>query len=128
MKAKKDLKAIITNSWTTHKTNLGSKLGTRSGLTGSEIAMEKKSYKIYHVSDIFLNIFNYVLLTLRRPLRKNLRMMWFFDVSKMTESSFFLYRTSLTPLRFLMRIFWKNTISFFCRFFYHYHVFSKMVL
>ena len=32
-----------------HKTNLGSKLGTRSGLTGSEIAMEKKSYKIYHV-------------------------------------------------------------------------------
>ena len=29
-----------------------------------------------------------MLLTLRRPLRKKLRMRWFFDVSKVKESSF----------------------------------------
>ena len=34
-------------------------------------------------------------LTLRRPLRKKLRMRWFFDVSKVKESIFF-NRTSLT--------------------------------
>ena len=33
----------------------------------------------------------------------------FFDVSKVTKS-IFLYRTSRTPLRFLMRIFWKIPI------------------
>ena len=37
-------------------------------------------------------------LTLRRPLRRKLRMRWFFDVSKMKESSF-LNRTSLTSLQ-----------------------------
>jgi len=36
-----------------------------------------------------------MLSTLRRPLRKKLRMGWFFDVSKVEESSFF-NRTSLT--------------------------------
>ena len=35
-------------------------------------------------------------LTLRRPLRRKLRMRWFFDVSKVKESRFF-NRTSLTP-------------------------------
>ena len=48
-------------------------------------------------------------LTLTRPLRRKLRMRWFFDVSKVNESSFF-NRTSLTALRFLMRIFWKIPI------------------
>ena len=46
-------------------------------------------------------------LTLTRPLRKKLRMKWFFDVSKVKESSFF-FKSNLTePLRFLMRIFRK---------------------
>ena len=35
-------------------------------------------------------------LTLRRPLRRKVRMRWFFDISKVKESSF-LNRTSLTP-------------------------------
>ena len=35
------------------------------------------------------------LLTLRRPLRRKMRMRWFFDISKMKESSF-LNKTSLT--------------------------------
>ena len=48
-------------------------------------------------------------LTLRRPLCRKLRMRWFFDVSKVKESSFF--KSDLTdPLRFLMRIFWKVPI------------------
>ena len=43
-------------------------------------------------------------LTLRRPLRKKLRMSWFFDVSKVKESS--LLKSDLTvPLRILLRIF-----------------------
>ena len=42
--------------------------------------------------------------SLRRPLRKKLRMRWFFDVFKVKESSFF--KSDLTdPLRFLIRIF-----------------------
>ena len=42
-------------------------------------------------------------------MRKKLRMRWFFDVSKVKESSFF--KSDLTdPLRFLMRIFWKIPI------------------
>ena len=36
-------------------------------------------------------------LTLRRPLRRKVRMRWFFDISKVKESSFFLNRTSMTP-------------------------------
>ena len=44
------------------------------------------------------------ILTLTRPLRRNLRMRWFFVVSKVKESIFF--KSDLTePLRFLMRIF-----------------------
>ena len=31
----------------------------------------------------------FMILTLTRPLRRNLRMRWFFDVSKLKESSFF---------------------------------------
>ena len=38
-------------------------------------------------------------LTLRRPLRGKLGMRWFFDISKVKESSFFLILTSLTPPR-----------------------------
>ena len=56
-----------------------------------------------------------IMLTLRRPLRKKLRMKWFFDVSKVKESSFFksdltdspqifdahlLENTNLSPSRF----------------------------
>ena len=43
-------------------------------------------------------------LTLTRPLRRKLRMRWFFDVSKVKESSFFLMDLT-DPFRFLMRIF-----------------------
>ena len=52
-----------------------------------------------------------LILTLRRPLRRKLRMRWFFDVSKVKESSFFnrtslifdvhlLENTDLSPSRF----------------------------
>ena len=73
-----------------------------------------------------------MLSTLRRPLREKLRMGWFFDVSKVEESSFF-NRTSLTPLRFLMRIFWKIPIKalpdfIFKLVLYQHHVLSQMVL
>ena len=51
----------------------------------------------------------FTLLTLTRPSRRKLRMRWFFDVSKVKESSF--CKSDLTdPLRFLMRIFWKQPI------------------
>ena len=36
-----------------------------------------------------LNLLLFHELTLKRPLRKKLRMRWFFDVSKVKESSFF---------------------------------------
>ena len=45
-----------------------------------------------------------------RSLRGKLRMRWVFDVSKVKESSF-LNWTSLTPLRFLMLIFWKISVK-----------------
>ena len=47
--------------------------------------------------------------TIRHPLRKKLRMRWFFDVSKVKELNFF-NRPSVTPLRFFMRIFLKIPI------------------
>ena len=65
--------------------------------------------KIFQVSSS-QEVSLYLILTLRRPLRRKLRMRWFFDVSKVKVSSFFLNRTSLTPIRFLMRIFWKIPI------------------
>ena len=50
------------------------------------------------------------MLTFRRLLRRKLRMRWFFDMSKVKESSFF--KSDLTdPFRFLMRIFWKLPIK-----------------
>ena len=49
-------------------------------------------------------------LTLTRPLRKNLQMRWFFDVFKVKESSFFKSNLTDPPLRFLMLIFWKIPI------------------
>ena len=42
-------------------------------------------------------------LTLRRPLRRKLWMRWFFDVSKVKESSFFYFGPHWPTLRFLMR-------------------------
>ena len=60
---------------------------------------------------VILNKYSHLIyaLTLTRPLRRKLRMTWFFDVSKVKESSFFL--SDLTdPLRFLMRIFWQIRI------------------
>ena len=49
------------------------------------------------------------LLTLRRPLRKNFLIRWFFDVSKVKESSFFLNRTSLTLLQISDAHLFENT-------------------
>ena len=48
-------------------------------------------------------------LTLTRPLCRKLRVSRLFDVFKTTESSF-LNRTSLTPFRFFIWIFWKISI------------------
>ena len=62
--------------------------------------------KVWHLT--FLTFCN-ARLTLRRSLRKKLRMRWFFDLSRW-RSRVFLNPTSLTTLRFLMRIFWKIPI------------------
>ena len=48
-------------------------------------------------------------LTLTRPLRRKLRMRWFFDIFLVKESSFF-FKSDLTDPSFLMRIFWKLPI------------------
>ena len=44
--------------------------------------------KICFVLKDFCKFFYILLLTLRRPLRRKLRIRWFFDVSKLKESSF----------------------------------------
>ena len=76
------------------------------------IYMQGTSFEvIYYFKNWFEIIDNlFCGLTLTRPLRRKLRMRWFFDVSKVKESSFFLNRTSLTRLRLFMRIFWKIPI------------------
>ena len=50
------------------------------------------------------------LLTLTRPLRRKLRIRWF-STFPWWRSRVFLNQTSLTPLRFLMRIFWEMPIK-----------------
>ena len=50
-------------------------------------------------------------LTLRRPLRKKIADEVIFRRFHGEGVEFFLNRTSLTPLRFLMRIFWKIPIK-----------------
>ena len=44
------------------------------------------------------------MLTLRRPLRRKLRMKWVFDISKVKESIFLKSDLNDPPIRFLMRI------------------------
>ena len=81
-----------------------------------------------------------ILLTLRRPLRRKLRMWWFFDISNVNES-IFLNRTSLTPSDFWCASFGKYRlrpfqISFFSGFYvkimiwvrWFYSLFEKMTL
>ena len=73
-----------------------------------------------------------LVLTLRRPLRRKLRTRWFYDISKV-KVEFCLNRTSLTPIKSLMRIFWKLPISAFPDFIFQWvlyqdHVLSQMVL
>ena len=68
---------------------------------------EKNGTKI--IEQVIINI-KFKILTLRHPLRRKLRRRWFFDISKVKESSF--VKSDLTdPLRFLMRIFWKVPIQ-----------------
>ena len=69
-------------------------------------AKEKFTLSNADYSDIFFQL----LLTFRRPLRKQLRMRWVFDVSKVKESSFLESDLTEPPLRFLMRVFWKIPI------------------
>ena len=70
-------------------------------------------------------------LTLRRPLRRKVRMTWFFDISMVKESSFF--KSDLTdPLRFSMRIFLKISIRALPDFIFQWvlyqdHILSQMV-
>ena len=76
-----------------------------------------------------------IVLTLTRPLRRKLQMRWFFDVSKVKESSFF-FKSDLTdplPPHNLMRIFWKMPILALPDFIFEWvlykdHVLSQMVL
>ena len=53
--------------------------------------------KIRNTYNIFLimSFFWFFILTLRRPLRRKLRIRWFFDVPKVKESSFF-FKSDLT--------------------------------
>ena len=68
-------------------------------------------------------------LTLTRPLRRNLRMSWFFDVSKLKESRFFLIGPHWPPSRrFLMRIFWKISIEALSVFIFQWVFTSRSVL
>ena len=50
----------------------------------------KTSQTIESITDIaeLEQMVRFLFLTLRRPLRRKLRMMWFFDVSKVKESNF----------------------------------------
>ena len=50
-------------------------------------------------------------LSLTRPLRTKLRMSWFFNVSKVKESSFFKSDLAAPPLRFLIGIFGKYKLK-----------------
>ena len=73
-------------------------------------------------------------LTLRRPLRRKLWMRWFFDVSKVKESSYISNRTSLTPAQNFDAHLLENTdfspsrFHFFSEFLYQDPVLSQMVL
>ena len=74
----------------------------------------------------------HVILTLWRPLRRKLRMRWFFDVSKVKESSFF--KSDITDaLQIFDAHFLENTnlnpSNFhFSKFLYQGHILSQMVL
>ena len=48
------------------------------------------------------------MLTLRRPLRRKVRMRWFFDISKVTQSSFFKLNLTDPPLDFWCASFGKH--------------------
>ena len=67
------------------------------------------------------------ILTLKRPLRKKLRMRWFFDVSKVKESSFF-NRTSLTLLQIFDAHPFEITDFIFQWVLHQDHVLSQMIL
>ena len=68
-----------------------------SGNSGVQFARRKpdifaapRAFTVHRVRHlIILRIIQTCTVTLRRPLRKKLRMMWFFDISKVKESSFF---------------------------------------
>ena len=78
------------------------------------------------------NLSHRLFLTLRRPLGKNCGCGGFSTFPRwMRRVS--LNRTSLTPLRFSMRIFWKFRfkpfqISFFSEFFFQHHVLGQMFI
>ena len=71
--------------------------------------------------------------TPQAPVAQKLWMRWFFDISKVKESSFFKSDLTDHPLRFLMRIFWKIPIQALPNFMFQWvlgqdHVLSQMVL
>ena len=64
------------------------------GAPEPENPLSQRQLQMIWPSEFYLKYFftikiNIIKLTLRRPLRKKLRMRWFFDVSKVKESSFF---------------------------------------
>ena len=92
-------------------------------------------YKSDRFKGINLNLYSadFNNVTLRRPLHKKLRMRWFFNVSKVKESSFFLIGSHWPPKIFQKSFFRKYQfqpfqISFFSGFLYHDLVLSQMVL
>ena len=71
--------------------------------------------KSENASDCFTNLIHYfsnLLLTLTRPLRRKLRMRWFFELSKVKESSFF--KSDLTDLPQIFDAQYKK-VTYFCR-------------
>ena len=68
-----------------------------------------KNFHLYHRQARHCTL--YIKLTLRRPLRKKLRMRWFLDVSEVKESSFLKKDLTDPPQIFDARLLENNNLS-----------------
>ena len=88
-------------------------------MKSSRFSQPKSVAKVVIYNIIYNTKTSVTILTLRRPLRRKLLMRWFFDISKVKESSFFksdltdphqifdahlLINTDLSPSRFLFSV------------------------
>ena len=58
---------------------------------------KKSSPEFLILEEMSQDLLNWQFLNPQAPVAQKMRMRWFFDISKVKESSFFLNRTSLTP-------------------------------